>query len=160
MTDLSAQLDVAPGQESLRDSIMRKIAENQVQSVELQGVLALPATPGVGVATLKLPELPEGAQWLLGAASNVQAKLAETGSSSTTQVRLTNGADIATLDVANTVGDDTFANGSSISSVPLAGGTILGVDVDQLAPAAVGPITIRVVLDLQKILTGQITDLQ
>jgi len=160
MTDLSEQLDAAPGQLSLHDSILRAIAENQVDSVELQGVFALPTAPGVRVAELKLPELPEGGKWLLGAAADVQAKLVTTGSSGTTSIRLTNGADVADLDVVNTDGDDTFINGASISGVAIDGGTVLGIDVDALAGSAAGPITVRVVLNLQKILTNQITDLQ
>jgi len=125
MSNLSVQLTNAPGQVSLRDSIMRKIAEDQVSSVELQGVLALPAAPGVRVAELTLPELPAGAKWLLGAATDVQAKLATTGTAGTTQIRLTDGADVADLDVVNTDGDDTFVNGASISATSIDGGTVL-----------------------------------
>lgn len=149
------------GKVSEYDTLLRQVAE-RARDTSWEGSFVLPAAPATGVARLVLPELPEGSGWVLGAAADVQAKLATTGTSGTTQVRLVNGAsDVADLDVANTDSDDTFVNGSSISTAVIPGGTTLTFDVDAVATAAVGPISVRIRLNVQPIVvTDEIEDLQ
>jgi hypothetical protein len=98
---------------------------------------------------LVLPLLPTGHKWVLGGAADVQAKLADCGSAGSTVAvlrREIDVSDIATFTVGNADTNDTYVNGSSISTAKLDGGEKLLIDIDSIATAAVAPMTFRILL--------------